>query len=67
LDGKKIQDEWEDKYYHEPNDDMNQPYLDLNAAAKCVRLDMAIGYEIAQQTERPHWNKGDFFEKFAKK
>jgi Zn-dependent M28 family amino/carboxypeptidase len=66
LDGKKIQDEWEDKYYHEPNDDMNQPYLDLKAAAKCVRLDMAIGYEIAQQTERPHWNKGDFFEKFAK-
>jgi Zn-dependent M28 family amino/carboxypeptidase len=66
LDGKKIQDEWEDKYYHEPNDDMNQPYLDLNAAAKCVRLDMAIGYEIAQQTERPQWNKGDFFEKFAK-
>jgi hypothetical protein len=67
LDGKKIQDEWEDKYYHEPNDDMKQPYLDLNAAAKCVRLDLAIGYEIAQQTERPHWNKGDFFEKFAKR
>ena len=67
LDGKKIQDEWEDKYYHQPNDDMNQPYLDLNAAAKCVRLDLAIGYEIAQQTERPQWNKGDFFEKFARK
>jgi hypothetical protein len=66
LDGKKIQDEWEDKYYHQPNDDMNQPYLDLNAAAKCVRLDLAIGYEIAQQTERPQWNKGDFFEKFAR-
>lgn len=66
LDGKKIQDEWEDKYYHQPNDDMNQPYLDLNAAAKCVRMDLAIGYEIAQQTERPRWNKGDFFEKFAK-
>ena len=66
LDGKKIQDEWEDKYYHQPNDDMNQPYLDLNAAAKCVRLDLAIGYEIAQQTERPRWNKGDFFAKFEK-
>ena len=65
LDGKKIQDEWESKYYHEPNDDMNQPYLDLNAAAKCVRLDLAIGYEIAQQTERPHWNEGDFFAKFV--
>ena len=66
LDGKKITEEWEEKYYHEPQDDMNQPYLDLNAAAKCTRLNLAIGYEIAQQTERPHWNKGDFFEKFAK-
>ncbi len=67
LDGKKITEEWEEKYYHQPDDDMNQPYLDLNAAAKMVRLDLAIGYEIAQQTERPHWNKGDFFEQFAKK
>src|SRR6185369_2568138 len=53
LDGKKIQNEWEDKYYHQPNDDMNQPYLDFNAATKCVRMDLAIGYEIAQQTQRP--------------
>ena len=44
---------------------MQQPYLDFNAAAKSVRLNLAIGYEIAQQTERPQWNKGDFFEKFA--
>jgi len=66
LDGKKISEEWEEKYYHKPQDDMNQPYLNLNAATKMVRLDLAIGYEIAQQTERPHWNKGDFFEKFAK-
>ena len=21
-----------------------------------------LGYEIAQQTQRPRWNKGDFFE-----
>jgi Peptidase family M28 len=66
VDGKKIAEEWEQKYYHKPQDDMNQPYLDLNAATKMVRLDMAIGYEIAQQTDRPHWNKGDFFAKFAK-
>ena len=66
LDGKKICDDWEKNYYHSPQDDMQQPYLDFNAAAKSVRLNLAIGYEIAQQTERPHWNKGDFFEKFAK-
>jgi hypothetical protein len=45
---------------------MNQP-LDFNAAVKCTRVDLAVGYEIAQQTERPRWNKGDFFEKFAKR
>ncbi len=66
LDGKKICDDWEKNYYHSPQDDMQQPYLDFNAAAKSVRLNLAIGYEIAQQTERPQWNKGDFFEKFAK-
>ena len=66
LDGKKITKEWEDKYYHKPQDDMNQPYLDLNAATKMVRLDLAIGYEIAEQSKRPRWNKGDFFAKFAK-
>jgi peptidase M28-like protein len=67
LDGEKIMNEWEQKYYHQPLDDMNQPYLDFNAAVKSTRLNLAVGYEIAQQTERPRWNKGDFFEKFVKK
>ncbi len=66
LDGKKISEEWEQKYYHTPKDDMKQPYLNFNAAAKCTRVDLAIGYELAQQTERPHWNHGDFFERFVK-
>ena len=65
LDGKKMQLDWESQRYHLPSDDMNQP-LDFNATVKCTRVDLAVGYEIAQQTERPHWNPGDFFEKFAK-
>jgi hypothetical protein len=28
-------------------------------------VNLAVGYEVAQQTERPHWNHGDFFGKFA--
>jgi hypothetical protein len=64
--GKKKQLDWETQRYHLPGDDMNQP-LDFNAAVKCTRVDLAVGYEIAQQTERPRWNKGDFFEKFAKR
>ncbi|HEY1264167.1 MAG TPA: M28 family metallopeptidase [Terriglobales bacterium] len=66
LDGRRITYDWEQTYYHSPQDDMNQPYLDLNAAAKCARLNLAIAYEIAQQTERPRWNPGDFFERFAR-
>jgi hypothetical protein len=66
LDGKKMQFDWELQRYHQPSDDMSQP-LDLNATVKCTRVDLAVGYEVAQQTERPHWNAGDFFNKFAKK
>ena len=45
---------------------MNQPNLNFEAAAKCTRVDLAVGYEVAQQTNRPKWNDGDFFAKFAK-
>lgn len=65
LDGKKMQIDWESTRYHLPGDDMTQP-LDFNALVKGTRVDLAAGYEIAQQTDRPHWNKGDFFERFAK-
>jgi hypothetical protein len=65
LNGEKIFREWEEKYYHSPQDDMQQPYLDFTAAARCTRINLAIAYEIDQQNARPHWNKGDFFEKFA--
>ena len=65
LDGKKMQIDWENTRYHLPGDDMSQPF-DFNALVKGTRIDFAAGYEIAQQTERPRWNKGDFFEQFVK-
>lgn len=65
LDGQKMQNDWESTRYHLPSDDMAQP-LDFKAMVKCTQVDLAAGYEIAQQTARPHWNKGDFFEQFAK-
>ena len=65
LDGKKMQFDWEVQRYHQPSDDINQP-LDFNATVKCTRVDLGVGYEVAQQTERPHWNAGDFFNKFTK-
>jgi Zn-dependent M28 family amino/carboxypeptidase len=60
LNGKSISLMWESTIYHTPQDDMKQK-LNFEAGAKFARVDMAIGYEVAQETERPHWNAGDFF------
>jgi Peptidase family M28 len=52
---------WMDDTYHEPNDDMNQPNLDFAAAAKFAQFSFLCGYYVAQDPQRPTWNKGDFF------
>jgi len=65
LDGKKLSQDWEEHYYHLPSDDMKQPNLHFDAAVKCTRVDLAVGYEIAEQPQAPRWNEGDFFAKFA--
>ena len=67
LDGKKITLEWMSTYYHTPQDDMNQP-LNFDAARKCTQVNLAVGYEVAEAADRPHWNSGDTFGKlFARK
>ena len=66
LNGKSLSLEWEETIYHTPQDDMKQK-LNFEAGAKFTRAEMAIGFEVAQETERPHWNAGDFFlAKFGK-
>jgi peptidase M28-like protein len=60
IDGRKIATEWERTVYHTPKDDMNQP-LNFEAAAKCTRVNFAVGYLVAESTQRPYWNRGDFF------
>jgi hypothetical protein len=57
----QIATKWMDNTYHEPNDDMNQPNLDFNAAAQFARFTFLCGYYVTQDTPRPTWNKGDFF------
>jgi hypothetical protein len=52
---------WEQTRYHQPQDDMNQPGLDFTAAASYARFVFLCGWTIAQKTERPTWNAGDFF------
>jgi len=52
---------WEETRYHQPGDDMNQPGLMFDQAEKFARFLFLCGYMIADDTQRPTWNKGDFF------
>jgi len=52
--------DWFKTRYHQPGDDMSQP-LDFDAAARFATDLYKIARSIAQQEQRPKWNKGDFF------
>jgi Peptidase family M28/PA domain len=52
---------WEQERYHQPQDDIDQPGLDFDAAAQFARFAFLCGYLISQNPQRPTWNKGDFF------
>ena len=52
---------WEETRYHQPQDDMDQPGLDFDAAAQYVRFAFLCGYFITEDAQRPTWNRGDFF------
>jgi len=59
---------WEATRYHHPGDDMNQPGLLFNEAAKYARFMFLCGYMAASESQRPAWNNGDFFgERYGKK
>jgi hypothetical protein len=48
------------KNYHRPSDEMNEN-VSLDAAAKFADLNTKIALILANQDERPLWNKDDFF------
>ncbi|MGH9795523.1 MAG: M28 family metallopeptidase [Candidatus Acidiferrales bacterium] len=65
IDGQARFLEYLAERYHTPLDDMSQPFS-FEAGALGARFNFLIGYAVAQQTERPRWNEGDFFgETFA--
>jgi hypothetical protein len=39
---------------------MNQP-LNFDAAVQFMQIDFLVGYDIAQDPQRPKWEPGDFF------
>ncbi len=61
-------EEWESHRYHHAADDMNQPGLDFESAARFATLAHWIGVSVAQRDARPAWKSGDFFgEQFARR
>jgi hypothetical protein len=67
IDGKKVSEAWGASRYHMPSDDMNQPF-NFDASVEFMQLEFLVGYEIAQQVQRPAWKPGDFFgETFGRK
>lgn len=51
---------WRQTTYHKPQDDMSQPF-DFESGAKYARYSLLLGFLVAQKTEKPAWNPGDFF------
>ncbi len=64
--GKKLTDKvkvWRAEYYHQPQDEFSEANFDFEAGKKYVQLCFLIGHQVAQEKERPTWNKGDLFGK----
>jgi Zn-dependent M28 family amino/carboxypeptidase len=60
VDGAAVFQKWISSIYHTPKDNMSQQFY-FESAAKSTRLSFLVGYEVAQQAERPTWNAEDFF------
>jgi hypothetical protein len=39
---------------------MNQP-MDLDASVQFMQIAFLLGYDVAQDPQRPQWKPGDFF------
>ena len=55
--------QWLKERYHAPSDDLHQP-VDLKAASDFNRVILTLAEAVANQNERPEWNRGSFFRRF---
>jgi Zn-dependent M28 family amino/carboxypeptidase len=64
--GKKLQEEWEAKHYHQPSDEIDDSW-NFEGMIEDAQLGFLTGWLIAQADEMPTWNPGDEFEAARKK
>jgi Zn-dependent M28 family amino/carboxypeptidase len=53
-------DEYEERYYHQPADEV-KPDWDLRGAAQDAQLVFAVGYRVANAATFPSWAPGNEF------
>jgi Zn-dependent M28 family amino/carboxypeptidase len=58
--------EWRTKYYHKPQDDANGIF-DFEAAKAYAQFNFLLGYFVAQDNERPRWNKNSIYNQQTQK
>jgi Zn-dependent M28 family amino/carboxypeptidase len=64
--GKARHEEYEDKDYHQPSDELRDSW-DLTGAVEDVKLLFYLGARVANAANMPSWNAGDEFEAARKK
>ena len=57
----EIFENWDQHYYHQPKDDMQQPGLNFESGALYARAALLCGLYTADDAGAPTWNAGDFF------
>jgi hypothetical protein len=60
IDGGELTREWRKNVYHTPRDDLSQSF-DWEAGADFARLNLLLGWRVADSEAAPRWNPGDFF------
>jgi len=60
VDGATAARTWLATVYHTPKDDFSQT-MDFETGTIYARVNFLAGYLVAQSSERPTWNDGDFF------
>ena len=60
IDGSAVFSNFLQSHYHLPSDDMSQDFV-WQAAETFTKVNMQIGLTLANQANRPYWNKDSFF------
>jgi len=67
IDGSKELDNFLKNHYHQSSDDLDLPFSEEGTEG-FVRTALLLGLIVADEDEKPIWNKGDFFgDKFTLK